>query len=96
MGPYDNEGDDGRGCYVESPDWENGQWLVDEEGVLYILPIDGDQVEGPDGELVDRILATLRASGSDVLSEDEMAALGVQEISRVLKRFSADTGYYSA
>lgn len=96
MGPYDNEGDGGTGCHVEDPNWLEGQWLVDEDGVLYIVPKDGDGVEGPDDSMCAEILTVLQDAHADRLSEDRAHAMGLTEVADVLKRFSPEIGYYSA
>lgn len=89
-GFYDNE----RREYVARDDWENGQWLVSTAGALYIIPIDGDQVEGPDDENADRILQAL--DGRDRLQEHEASDLELTIVPDVLKRFDNQIGYYNA
>jgi len=96
MGPYDNEGAGGQGCYVEDPDWQSGQWLVDEDGTLYIIPTDGDDVEGPDEDVCDTIRGMLVDASTDTLGDESVALMGMTEVQDVLKRFSPDVGYYSA
>ena len=93
MGPYDNE----LGLHVESDDWMNGQWLTaDDDGSLYIIPIDGDGVEGPDDEIAAAILKDLRDSGADEIQEDRAEELGLTIVADGLKRFDPDTGYHTA
>lgn len=96
MGPYDNEGAGGTGCYCQDPDWMEGQWLVDEEGALYIVPRNGDGVEGPDEDVSDTVLGMLRDNHADRLDEALIAVMGMTEVPDVLKRFSPEIGYYSA
>lgn len=92
MGPYDNE----QGIYIASQDWEDGQWLMDAQGALHIVPVGGDGVEGPDCPSSDAILAALREAGADELDEHTAAAMGLIIVSPVLKRFDPISGYYSA
>lgn len=96
MGPYDNEGAGGEGCYVEAPEWENGQWLVDEEGELYVIPLNGDGVEGPDEDICDTIVGMLRDAHADLLDENGIRLMGMTEVSPALRRFSPEIGYHSA
>lgn len=92
MGPYDNE----LGMHVESDEWMDGQWLADDDGSLYIIPIDGDGVEGPDDDVAAAILKDLRVSGEEEITEDRAAELGLTIVAPSLKRFDADTGYHTA
>lgn len=93
MGPYDNA----TGKYLPSPDWENGQWLVHEDGRLYILPLNGDEVEGPDDNLGDQIMRVwIDFIGEEALSERQAEALGLTIVDAALKRFDPSIGYYSA
>jgi len=92
MGPYDNE----LGRHVESEDWENGQWLSDDEGILYIVPIDGDDVEGPEDDVAGAILKELRETGSEEIGAARAAELGLMVVPAHLKRFDPDIGYHTA
>lgn len=96
MGPYDNERNGGRGRYVEADGWENGQWLVDENGHLYIIPLNDDVVQGPDDDVCDTIAGMLRDAHADALDENGIRLMGMTEVPSVLRRFSPDIGYFSA
>lgn len=76
----------------------DSQWFEDDDGFLYIIggPGRDDLALGPDNETSDRILGTLRASGSNRLSKDEITSLGLLEIPDVLKRFNPLDGFYHA
>lgn len=92
MGPYDNE----RGCYVSDPSWNSGQWLADDDGNLYVIPKDGDGVEGPDEKVCEAIIAVLRDTGKDTLDDAQIEAMGMVEVWETFRRFSPHVGYYSA
>ena len=90
MGIYDNEA----GRYIPSDNWENGQWLITNDGRLHIIPVGGDGIEGPDDEDSDLILQAL--GGNERLDEHDIQRLGLTEVHDVLKRFDPTIGYYSA
>lgn len=96
MGPYDNEGNGGRGCYVEDPAWMSGQWMVDEDGALYVVPTGGDDVEGPDNDVCDTIRGMLVDAHAETLDDNALALMGMTEVPDVLRRFSPEIGYHSA
>lgn len=90
MGPFDNEA----GVYIASQEHEDGDWYVDNDGQLYIVPADGE-IEGPDNDLLCRL--------NDIYREDEKPSpakiaeeLGLELVAPVLKRFDAAVGYYHA
>ena len=90
MGPYNNV----TGRYLPSDDWKNGQWLISQDGTLYVIPLDADDVEGPDDDTADLILQFL---GTDERLDDaDIANLELTEVSPALKRFDPAIGYYSA
>jgi len=92
MGPYDNDAE----RYLPSEDWENGQWVVDDDGVLFILPIGADGISGPEGTMRDAITERLVAASSDSLDETAIEQLDLTVVSPVLKRFDPWIGYFSA
>jgi len=63
------------------------------EVILHEIP---REIEGQDGETVDRILAMLRGTGRDRLTAEEAETLGLAEVPNGLKRFDARNGYYHA
>ena len=92
MGPYDNE----RGCYVSDRSWDSGQWLVDDDGRLYVIPRGGDEVHGPDEAVCGTMLAMLRDDDRDALDEGRIEAMGMTEVWDTFRRFSPHVGYHSA
>lgn len=92
MGPYDNDA----GRHLPSEDWENGQWVVDDDGVLFILPIGADEISGPEGTMRDAITERLVAASSDSLDDDAIEELDLTVVSPVLKRFDPEIGYFTA
>lgn len=90
MGPYDNESSQ----FVSSKDWEDGLWLVDSDGILYIVPRGGDGVEGPEDAVAESILHAL--GRSDHLTDGQAESLGLSVVPSVLKRFDRAVGYHTA
>ena len=71
-----------------------GDWFVDTEGFLYIIPLDDQEIEGPDGEVLDKLTAIVREYG--VVLDEEAEELGIIPVASMLKRFSEEDGYYNA
>jgi hypothetical protein len=92
MGPYDNDA----GRYLPSEDWDDGQWVVDDDGVLFILPIGADEISGPEGTTHEVITQRLIATRSDSLDETAIEELHLTVVSPALKRFDPEIGYFSA
>ena len=93
-GYYDNE----NGCYVEAPWLDEGDWYVDEEGMLYIIPQAGAvaEIEGPDNDMIDQLNAMCRESDPDLPDIDEVEGLGLTYVPDHLHRLDPDRGYYHA
>jgi len=93
MGPFDNTAH----CYVEDNNVEDGLWVTDEEGNLWIIPTAGDEIYGPDGKTLDKLNALCREHPiPDYIPGSNLAALGLSVVPAVLKRFDRDNGYYYA
>jgi len=71
-----------------------GDWFVDANGFLYIIPLTDDDVDGPDGELLDKINEKVRELDDFPIEEAEK--LGLTPVPQITKRFSEKDGYYYA
>ena len=71
-----------------------GDWYVDEDGFLFIIPLDEQEIDSPDGEILDRLNAICREY--DVVLDEEAEELGLNRVACNLKRFSEEDGYYYA
>lgn len=95
-GPYDNES----ARYIEDEGFEKGHWYQDMAGALYIVPDDTygiREIEGPDGETLNALNRTYRGKAFGTVNQIKIAKLlRLEIIQDVLKRFSAESGYYSA
>lgn len=88
-GLFDNE----QQCYVYLPEIEQGEWYLDADRQLYIIPLDGDS-HGPDNEIMDALEAAYRTDTP--LSEYDMEQMGLQPVLPVLKRFCPRRGWHVA
>lgn len=79
----------------EDVEWlRDGEWYVDAEGALYIVPTDNSDCEGPDNFTLDALNAHLSRNGSG-LSTETLNTLRLQRVDEVLKRFDPSLGYYT-
>lgn len=90
MGPFDNE----TRKYVHLPEYEDGVWLEDSSGSLYIIPVGDSDIEGPDGFTFDQLNVLCRRYGE--VPKWALADLGLSTVPGVLKRFDEERGYYHA
>lgn len=92
-GFYDNE----HGCYVDLYAQAAGDWY-DQNGMLFIIPKAGAvaEIEGPDGETLDKLNALCRKHDPKNPPRAEVEALGLRYVDDCLKRFDPMTGYYHA
>lgn len=90
MGPYDNE----QGEYLASPELDDGDWYLDGDDQLYIVPSEGE-IEGPDTPVLAQLNEAYRQQPKPS-SEQVAQALGLTAVSPALRRFSAEIGYYTA
>jgi hypothetical protein len=91
-GLYDNETQQ----YIEEEHYMEGNWYVDREGFLYIVPLGPeDEVIGPDGPKLELIARACRHCGG-VLPDEACKCIGLNRIPHVSKRFSPEEGYYYA
>lgn len=89
LGFYDNEAR----CYVYDDGVFDGEWFIDEEGSVYILPIDGDEVVGPDDDVSEELMKLWKTDNLDVGYLDR---LGLSSVPSSLKRFTPEDGYFTA
>lgn len=88
-GLFDNE----NRRYVNLPEIEQGDWYLDQDRQLYIVPLDGD-THGPDNKTMDAIEEAYRMRGT--LSDRNRVKLGLQRVLPILKRFCPNRGWYVA
>jgi hypothetical protein len=91
-GLYDNEAQQ----YIEEEHCMEGDWYVDDDGFLYIVPYPPDtvaEIEGFDGPVLDALNAACRENDG-VVPDSVVDALGLACVPHVLKRFSPEDGYY--
>ena len=81
----------------ENPDVTNGLWLEGEDG-LYILPLDGDEIIGPDDATADTLMQMWQEHDNphDIPVEECMVFLGLARVPDNLKRWDPQDGYYHA
>jgi len=93
MGPFDNTSR----SYVEDNAVEDGLWVTDDDGNLWIIATVGHEIYGPDGEMLDKLNALCRKHQiPDYVPRSELETLGLSVVPAVLKRFDSDSGYYYA
>lgn len=93
MGPFDNTSR----CYVEDNAVEDGLWVTDDDGNLWIIATVGHEIYGPDGEMLDKLNALCRKHPiPDDIPRSKLEALRLSIVPAVLKRFDYDRGYYYA
>lgn len=93
MGPFDNE----QHCYVEDNAVEDGLWVADDDGNLWIIATVGHEIYGPDGDMLDKLNALCRKHPiPDYIPLSKLNGLGLSIVPAVVKRFDPDRGYYYA
>ena len=78
-------------------DWlMDADWLVDQDGFLYLVPRPEvvAEIDGPDGPLLDAMNAACR--DHDELTDQDCERLELLRVDDVLKRFNPVDGYYHA
>jgi hypothetical protein len=92
MGHYDNES----GRYFKLDEVMNAHWLKNESDELFIVAKDSDNFEtlGCDDSNAIEFLDQL--SDAELLNPTHMAEAGFSIQPHFLKRFSEETGYYTA
>jgi hypothetical protein len=93
-GLYDNEA----GCYVEA-DWlADGDWYVDDDNLLYIIPQAGEvaEIEGTDGPMTDTLNALCHDYDPEQPPIAAVEAFGLRYVDIVLRCFTPEEGYYHA
>ena len=76
----------------------NGDWWLDENNMLYIIPqleSNLDEVYGGDGYMLEMMQA-IRNVYNIMPDEKELEQYGLKRVPESLKRFSDDDGYYTA
>lgn len=93
MGPYDNE----KRKYMNPPGFEAGHWYTDGK-TLWIVPNAEAEIEGPDGDIEDRLNTVYREAPSfDAVDPYAVASeLDLEVVPASLKRFEPDLGFYVA
>lgn len=71
-----------------------GEWYLSEDGTLYILPMYGDEILGPDDE--NKRTLTRHYIDNDLDVEYLRDKHGLSNVPTILKRFSPQDGYYTA
>lgn len=93
-GFYNND----TGLY-ERADWlEDGVWIKDQEGNLYLVSGGVDDIVGPNTDTLDKLNALCREQNGDVrrISHETLKKLGLTIVPDSLKRFTPENGYYHA
>ena len=99
IGLYDNEA----GVYLPEPCKEHGQWYVDSQGILFVVPNDkygAAEIDGPDGATLDALNAAYRDAEAAEIRFDDMepettaAHLELTYVYAAHKRFDPSIGYY--
>ena len=80
--------------YIYNDDVFYGDWFIDEHGFLYMVPLKDEEIDGPDGEILDKLIKIVREYG--IALDEEIEKLDLSPIPHALKRFSEDDGYYYA
>ena len=79
------------------PDVLGGLWLVSDTGNLYILPLNGDEVIGPDDQTADSLMRLWQDLDTPHdIPEEKYEALGLTRVADTLKRWNPVDGYYHA
>ncbi len=89
--------DDDSNGYVQDPEiMERGEWVQDEDGLLYIVPAAETVAEiiGPDDAVAEALTADMCVHGT--LRDETLARFGLQRVPSFLRRFDAANGYYVA
>jgi hypothetical protein len=89
MGPYDNE----TGEHIFFQELMDGEWFVDDEGYLYILPIEGAILdsEGPDNEIMDALDRAPSPVPQELIDRYHLC-----DISSTFRRWNPKEGFYHA
>ncbi len=74
--------------YDYEPEYFNGDWFIDKDWSLYIVPTNEGEIDGPDNELCERLL--------NAYKDGIKAIVGLQRIPECLKRFDPQDGYFHA
>ena len=90
-GTWDNE----RQEYLLEDSEIAGDWWVDAEGRLYVVPVGDGDLLGLDGEPLDALTACYRDHEGDEC-EAAAEAMGFERVPWSLKRYSTEDGYYIA
>ena len=87
------------GNFMQLPDYDQGQWLEDRYGYLYIVPnslFGSAETLGPDNIMMDKIVAASRRGPKGYVTQAMRRKLRLVEIPFELRRFSPEDGYYHA
>lgn len=92
--------DNAAGRCLRSEGLEEGHWYVADDGSLFIVPNDafgGAEIEGPDGEIIDRLNAVYRQTAFDSVDPAIVGErLGLGVVFGWQRRFDSQSGYYYA